>query len=74
MIGQTLSHYQVLEKLGERGMAVEYKARDSALERLVVLKTLRPGQCADMVVSPDNRRIFFSSASIDSDIWLAELP
>ena len=47
MIGRTLDHYRIESKLGEGGMGVVYKARDTLLNRLVAIKVLPPARVGD---------------------------
>jgi serine/threonine protein kinase len=52
MVGKVLAQYQICEKLGERGMGIVWKARDTHLDRFVALKTLPAERLAD----PERKR------------------
>src|SRR3974377_1277160 len=62
MIGYKVSHYQILERLGEGGMGVVYRARDTHLDRFVAIKVLPPEKVAD----PERKRRFVQEAKAAS--------
>ena len=58
MIGSTISHYKILEKLGEGGMGIVYKAQDLKLDRTVAIKFLS----GHLSTSQENKARFMQEA------------
>ena len=63
MIGQTISHFRIIEKLGEGGMGIIYKAEDVKLKRTVALKVLPESFIQD---EESKRRFIFEAQSASS--------
>src|SRR4029077_18895042 len=64
MLGKTISHYEVVEKLGSGGMGDIYKAQDRRLNRSVAIKVLSTASTGD----PERRRRFIQEAQAASGL------
>lgn len=64
MIGQKISHYEILEKLGSGGMGSVYKARDLKLDRFVAIKFLKK----ELLTNKESRQRFIREAKTVSSL------
>ncbi len=67
--GQTLSHYRLVEKIGEGGMGVVWKAEDTVLNREVAIKVLP----AELSRDEQRRQMFLQEARLASSIGDAHI-
>ncbi len=67
--GQTLSHYRLVEKIGEGGMGVVWRAEDTVLNRTVAIKVLP----ADVALDEERRQMFLDEARLAASVSHARI-
>src|ERR1700680_6024 len=65
LVGRTISHYRIVEKIGAGGMGEVYRAHDEQLDRDVALKVLPPGTLADEIARKQFRKEALALAKLN---------